>query len=193
MSNPLSIAVPKGRLQAKVEALFRECNLAFEFKSRELIAVNEKLSAILVKNTDLPTYVSHGIAGLGVCGDDLMYESGTQFLKLLTLPFGSTRMCIACKSDLGDGKTRILDAGRITVATKFTQFTRDFFHKRGVPVQIIRLNGSVELAPLLGLAPYIVDLVETGNTLQENDLVIIDEIGTIRVHLIANQANYKIH
>ena len=195
MSSLLSIALPKGRLQQQVQDLLRTCHMPIEFTSRELIATNEKagISAILVKNTDLPTYVSHAIAGLGVCGDDLIYESGGQFLKLLTLPFGSTRMCIAGKKSATPAGGLIPDSGHITVATKFTRFAGDYFHRLGIPTQIIKLNGSVELAPLLGLAPYILDLVETGTTLRENDLAVIDEVAVIRVHLIANPAYYKIH
>lgn len=195
MSLRLTIAVPKGRLLEPTQDLFHRGGLRIEFRSRELIATNREagVSAILVKNTDLPTYVSHGITGMGICGGDLIYESGAQFLKLLTLPFGKTKMCIACKAGYTSGKTAIPDSGYIRVATKFTRFAIDYFHRRGIPVQIIKLNGSVELAPLLGLAPYIMDLVETGNTLRENNLEVIDELETMHVHLIANPAYYKIH
>ena len=187
----MSIAVPKGRLQNQTQQLFEESGIGFDFTSRELTAENLEAGfrAILVKNSDLATYVSHGIAGLGVCGDDLLAESERDFLKLLPLPFGTTKMCIAGKSagSVWQG------VGNLVVATKFTRFTRNYFHGNGTPVRIIKLNGSVELAPLLGLAPYIVDLVETGNTLKENNLKVIDILATMRVHLIANPAYYKIH
>ncbi len=193
--NLISLAIPKGRLQEKTEALFRDSELPFAFTSRELTAESPTagLRAILVKNSDLATYVSHGIAGLGVGGDDLLGESDSAFLKLLPLPFGSTKMCLAAKAGSGPKGRFRHEGGRVTVATKFTAFTRDHFHSRGIPVQIIKLNGSVELAPLLGLAPYIVDLVETGDTLRENNLEVVEELATIHVHLIANPAYYKIH
>lgn len=196
MSNDLiSIAVPKGRLQEQTEELFERAGLPFSFTSRELTSINPEsgIKAILVKNADLATYVSHGIAGLGVCGEDLLWESDSRFLKLLPLPFGSTKMCIAGKKEDETGFGSLHEGGHITVATKFSRFTQKFFHTRGIPVQIIKLNGSVELAPILGLAPYIVDLVETGNTLSENNLKVLEELATISVHLVANTAYYKIH
>lgn len=194
-ANLISIAIPKGRLQEKTEALFGASQMPFAFNSRELTAESTEagIRAILVKNSDLVTYISHGIAGIGVGGDDLLRESDARFFKLLSLPFGSTKMCLAARAE-GSTKGQFQhDGGHITVATKFTAFTRDHFHGRGIPVQIIKLNGSVELAPLLGLAPYIVDLVETGDTLRENNLEVLEELATIRVHLIANRAYYKIH
>lgn len=191
----ISLAIPKGRLQEKTEELFNASGMPFRFTSRELTAESHKagIRAILVKNSDLTTYVSHGIAGIGVGGEDLLAESESKFLKLLALPFGSTKMCIAAKNSDEVLERYKNEGGRISVATKFTRFTRDYFHRKGTPVQIIKLNGSVELAPILGLAPYIVDLVETGNTLRENDLVVLEELADIRVHLIANPAYYKIH
>jgi ATP phosphoribosyltransferase len=193
--NLISIAIPKGRLQKKTEALFHASKMPFEFTSRELTAENPEagIRAILVKNSDLVTYVSHGIAGIGIGGDDLLQESDARFFKLLPLPFGSTKMCLAAKAEGNAERQFHHDGGHITVATKFTEFTRNHFHGRGIPVQIIKLNGSVELAPLLGLAPYIVDLVETGDTLRENNLVVLEELATTRVHLVANRAYYKIH
>jgi ATP phosphoribosyltransferase len=190
-SNMISLAVPKGRLQEQTQKLFAASGFGFNFKSRELTSenINSGIRAILVKNTDLPTYVSHGIAGLGVCGDDLLAESRYDFFKLLPLPFGSTKMCIAGFPDNPPWR----GAGQLTIATKFTRFAREYFHQKGIPVEIIKLNGSVELAPILGLAPYIVDLVETGNTLRENNLQVIEELATMRVHLVANPAYYKIH
>ena len=143
----------------------------------------------LVKNADLPTYVSHGIAGLGICGEDVLYESGFPFFQLHTFSFGFTRMCLAGKA----GSKPLTEESSLKVATKYPRITSDYFHKKGKAVQIIKLNGSVELAPVLGLAPYIVDLVETGSTLEANNLEIFEVIREIRVHLIANPAYYKLH
>ncbi len=188
---PLTIALPKGRLHDQIRELFARCGLAFKFESRKLVAEDREGSVrlMLVKNSDVPVYVNHGIAGLGVCGDDVLYESGFDYFRLLTFPFGGTRMCLAGRRDHDPQQ----DHGRLKVATKFTRFAHDFFHQRGIPVEVIKLGGSVELAPLLGLAPYIVDLVETGSTLTANDLVVNEELTQIQVHLISNPAYYKFH
>jgi ATP phosphoribosyltransferase len=147
------------------------------------------LKIFLVKNSDLPTYVGHGIAGLGISGEDVLYESDFPFFRLHHFDFGSTTMCLAgMKGYAPDNVERSLK-----IATKFPRFARDFFHARGVPVELIKLNGSVELAPLLGLSPYIVDLVETGSTLRANNLEVYEELKTIGVYLIANPAYYKLH
>jgi ATP phosphoribosyltransferase len=187
----LTIALPKGRLQKKAEELFGENNIDFEFEARKLVASNEEynLKFLLVKNSDLPTYVSHGIAGLGICGDDVIYESGEEFYKLMTFDFGGTDICIAAK----EGEALASDIKHLKVATKFTNYTRDYFNNKGISVQIIKLNGSVELAPILGLAPYIVDLVETGTTLKAHNLQVQEKIARTKVHLIANPGYYKLH
>lgn len=191
MDKLLTLALPKGRLQKKVQEHFAKKGIPFKFEDRKLVAYDEKnmFKVMLVKNSDLPTYVNHSIAGLGVCGDDVVYESGCSFNKLLQFSFGGTSICLAGKKDY----ERDLNNRHLTVATKYTNFTRDYFHNQGIPVNIIKLNGSVELAPILGLAPYIVDLVETGTTLKANNLEVIDKLHDIRVHLIANPAYYKLH
>lgn len=186
----MTIALPKGRLFDKSNDLFAKAGHRFTVGERRLVAVDEakQYKAILVKNSDLPTYVQHGIAGLGICGSDVIYESGYEFIELLTLPFGSTRICLA-----GLKESNSYQNGRLRVATKFTRFTRDFFHHQGIPVDIIQLNGSVELAPVLGLTPYIVDLVETGTTLEAHNLEIKEVLGETHVVLFANPAHYKYH
>lgn len=189
---PLTIALPKGRLFDTARELLDRCGYPLELGERQLVAREPggSLQAILVKNSDLPTYVHHGIAGLGICGSDVIYESGYSFFELMTFPFGSTRICLAGRrEDASDHRT----ATSLTVASKFTRFTRDLFHQRGIPVSVIRLNGSVELAPVLGLAPYIVDLVETGSTLKAHDLEVKEVLGETRVKLVANRAFYKYH
>jgi ATP phosphoribosyltransferase len=187
---PLTLALPKGRLFEQVQEHFAEHGLTFRFEKRKLVAHEESglLDIFLVKNSDLPTYVHHGIAGLGISGEDVLYESALPFFKLTRFDFGGTKMCLAAKKGQEDE-----ELGRtLTIATKFPRFTRSFFHERNVPVQIIKLNGSVELAPILGLAPYIVDLVETGNTLRANDLEVLETLGEIGVYLIANPSYYKL-
>ena len=201
--NPLTLALPKGRLQEQMLTLLEQSGIGISFDERKLTAVDEegRVSAFLVKNSDLPTYVNHGIAGLGVCGDDVLLESKARLLRLKKLPFGATHMCLAGLPETDGrrpetrGRTRGTEerSGRMEVATKFPNFTRSYFHSRGIPVEMIKLNGSVELAPLLGLAPYIVDLVETGTTLKANGLVVFEELRLIEVYLVANPAYYKIH
>jgi ATP phosphoribosyltransferase len=191
MSATLTLAIPKGRLETRVVSLLSTCGFAVSFEDRRLVTEDRvgQLRCLLVKNSDLPTYVHHGIAGLGVCGSDVIYESAHQFVELLRFPFGGTRMCLAGRHDNQMPPAH----GTIRVATKFPRFARDFFHARGIPVDLIKLDGSVELAPVLGLAPYIVDLVETGSTLEANGLAVIDELAEVHVALIANTAFYKYH
>lgn len=188
---PLTLAIPKGRLEERVREHFAGCGITYEFGKRELVTTDDtgELRIILVKNSDLPVYVSNGIAGLGVCGYDVIYESGHDFFHLKEFDFGSTKMCLAARTDYDPAA----ETGTLRVASKFTRFARDLFHKRGIPVEVIKLAGSVELAPVLGLAPYIVDLVETGSTLRANDLAVVEELATIRVFLIANPGYYKFH
>jgi len=187
---PLTLALPKGRLFDQTQEYFAKAGIHFSFEKRKLVAWDESrtLKIMLVKNADLPTYVHHGIAGLGVCGDDVIYESGYEFNRLRSFPFGGTKICLAGQKDA----PREDNKGPLTLATKFTHFTTDYFHKLGIPVKIIKLNGSVELAPILGLAPYIVDLVETGGTLKANNLEVVEKLADIEVFFIANPAYYKL-
>ncbi|MCG8480933.1 MAG: ATP phosphoribosyltransferase [Spirochaetales bacterium] len=188
----VTIALPKGRLFEKTNNLLSQCGYELSLGERHLVATEASgtLRAILVKNSDLPTYVHHGIAGLGICGSDVIYESGYEFFELLKLPFGKTRICLAGRKDDGADHR---EATSLTVASKFTRFSRDYFHTRGIPVEVIRLDGSVELAPVLGLAPYIVDLVETGSTLRAHNLEVKETLGETEVRLVANPAFYKYH
>lgn len=191
MSEPLTLALPKGRLFENVQEHFASKGIKFSFEKRKLTAYDSMglLKIILVKNSDLPTYVNYGIAGLGVCGDDVVYESGLKFNNLHPFNFGGTKICLCGKKGYGEK----VGIEGLTIATSYTEFTKDFFHNEGTPVKIINLNGSVELAPILGLAPYIVDLVETGSTLKANNLEVIRDLSNIRVNLISNPSYYKTH
>jgi ATP phosphoribosyltransferase len=191
-NQPLTLALPKGRLEKDVQKHLAARGIEFSFEDRKLVAQDSRglLKIMLVKNADLPVYVHHGIAGLGICGDDVLYESGHDFFRLSHLPFGSTKMCLAGKMG---GQASLSEGGVLRVATKFTRFTKDYFHNQGTAVEMIKLNGSVELAPVLGLTPYIVDLVETGSTLKANNLEVLQILQEINVHLIANPAYYKYH
>ena len=192
MALELTVAVPKGRLERPIAAFLEARGIAVNFTGRELVARDAagKLRFLLVKNQDLPTYVGHGIAGLGICGDDVSAESAHRFYRLATLPFGDSRLCLVTRR--GAEPTAYAPSG-VKVATKFPAQTRAYFHARGMPVEIVSLSGSVELAPVLGLAPFIVDLVETGSTLAAHDLVVVEELAQIQVRLIANPAFYKVH
>lgn len=187
----LTLALPKGRLEKQIQKFLEEKGFSFSFENRKLVAVDKtgSFEVFLVKNSDLPTYIKHGIAGIGVCGDDVLYEAGSDLFKLREFDYGGTRMCLAgMKGTKKPGPKDI-----IKVATKFVNFTRDHYNQKGQAVEIVKLNGSVELAPVLGLTPYIVDLVETGSTLKANNLEVLEDLKTIKVYMVANPAYYKIY
>ncbi len=188
---PLTMALPKGRLFDQAQDFFSSRGFHFKFEKRKLIAHENTglLKIFLVKNADLPVYVNHGIAGMGICGEDVLYEENLRFFKLRKFNFGKTSMCLAAEKGFGHPDS----IRSVSVATKFPRFARDYFYSRGVPIQLIKLNGSVELAPILGLAPYIVDLVETGSTLKANNLEVVEKLRDIEVHLIANPSYYKLN
>lgn len=189
--NALTIALPKGRLQKKIQELFAKKGVNINFEDRKLVAYDDdkRYKFILVKNGDLPTYVNYGIAGIGVCGTDVIYESGFDFYKPLIFSFGGTTMCLAGKK----GENNWQQERPLRVSSKFTKFARDYYNKMGIPIEIVKLNGSVELGPVLGLTPYIVDLVETGSTLVANNLEVFEKLKDIRVKMICNPAYYKVH
>lgn len=164
----------------------------FSFESRRLSATDStgRLEVCTVKNHDLPTYVHHGITGLGIVGDDTVAESGLSFARIFSFPFGHTKLCIT--APIGSKAPERI-GGTVTVATSYVRMTREWFHRRGIPIKIIRLGGSVELAPALGLADYTVDLVETGHTLAANGLEVVTPMRDITVRLVANQAYFKLH
>ena len=191
MNKPLTIAIPKGRLMNSVVAHLADRGMSINFGSRQLSTIDSsgRLEVYKVKNHDIPTYVHHGIAGLGIMGDDTMAESGFSFIRVMALPFGSTTLCIAGPKGSASPDTL---GGCVTVATSYVRMTREWFHRRGIQVKVIRLDGSVELTPALGLAPYIVDLVETGGTLAANGLEVLHKMKDISVRLIANPAYFKL-
>lgn len=190
--NPvLSIALPKGRLLEKILDFFSSRGIVPVFEDRKLMACeeNHRYAFYKVKNSDLPTYVHHSITGLGICGRDKIYESGCSFYQLFTFPFGKTKMCLAGAPENKNYRQKRV----LSVATSYNRFTKDFFLKQNIPLKIIKLNGSVELAPYMGLSDYIVDLVQTGSTLEANGLDIIEELASIDVVLISNPSYYKLH
>lgn len=194
----ITIAVPKGRLQKQIAEYLAVRGVTIKEESRKLdyLGENSDYKFLFVKNGDVPVYVNYGVADLGFSGSDVIYESDFEFLHLARLPFGGTKICVAGREeDRGffekDKFKRDDGIKPIKVATKFTRFTNHYFEELGIPIQIIKLTGSVELAPILGLARFIVDLVETGSTLHENNLVPIKEIEPTYVKLIANPSLYR--
>jgi ATP phosphoribosyltransferase len=194
----LTIALPKGRLQEQVSRHFSKFGITIREESRKLDFHDEAnhIRFLFVKNSDVPVYVNYGVADLGICGSDVIFESGFEFIRLKTLPFGSTRICLAGYEKDRDLYFSYGSSGsflkEIRIATKFTRFTSDFFEGKNIPVRIIELRGSIELAPILGLTDFIVDLVETGTTLKENNLSVIEQIGSTQVEFFANMSLYKL-
>ena len=185
----LKIALTKGRLEKSTVALFEKMGLdvsAFENKGRKLILpVGDDITVVLAKAPDVITYVEHGVCDIGVVGKDTIFERGGAFYDL---GFGKCRFALAVPegADFYDG----YDVKRL--ASKYPHVTRDYFARKGMDVDIIKIEGSVELAPLLGLVDGIVDLVETGNTLRENGLVAIEDVMQVSARLIVNVVSMKL-
>jgi ATP phosphoribosyltransferase len=191
----LTIAIAKGRLQDGAFELFRRAGVVVPeaaAPSRRLMIQDEsgRYSFILVKPGDVPVYVEYGVADAGVCGHDVLMESTADVHEPLDLGFGRCRLVVAGKAESSGRGYNPLATAR--VATKYPRATADYFQRRGVPVELIELSGSVELAPGLGLSEHIVDLVETGRTLRDNGLVVIDTIAESTARLIVNRASYHL-
>ncbi|HKP12304.1 MAG TPA: ATP phosphoribosyltransferase [Blastocatellia bacterium] len=191
----LTIALAKGRLQDDAFALFRRVGVVVSdeaLASRRLLVDDEsgRYSFIFVKPGDVPVYVEYGVADAGVCGHDVLMESQADVHEPLDLGFGRCRLVVAGRGESASRGYNPLATAR--VATKYPRLTADYFQRRGVPVELIQLSGSVELAPVLGLSEHIVDLVETGRTLRENGLVVIDTITESTARLIVNRASYHL-
>jgi ATP phosphoribosyltransferase len=191
----LTIAIAKGRLQDEAFELFRRAGITIpaEAASSRRLMIEDgsgRYSFILVKPGDVPVYVEYGVADAGVCGRDVLMESDADVHEPLDLGFGRCRLVVAGKAESAGRGYNPLATAR--VATKYPRTTADYFQRRGVPVELIELSGSVELAPLLGLSEHIVDLVETGRTLSENGLAVIDTIAESTARLIVNRASYHL-
>ena len=191
MKEMLNIALPKGRLGEKVYAMFKAAGFpcpAIEEQNRKLIFENEEVGVryFWVKPSDVAIYVERGAADIGVAGKDILLEYRPRVYELLDLDVGKCRMAVAAPKGFRDDPTRTL-----RVATKFSRIARDYYAGQGRDIDIIHLNGSIEIAPILGLSDVIVDIVETGTTLKENDLEVIETIVPISARLIANTASFK--
>ena len=191
MKEWLSVALPKGRLGEKAYRALAEAGFScpeMEEENRKLIFVNPKtrLRYFLVKPSDVTVYVEHGAADAGIVGKDILLEEDPDVYELADLRMGKCRMCVAGPSDFRDDPSRPL-----RVATKFPRIARGYYSARGRETELIRLNGSIELAPLVGLSDVIVDIVETGTTLRENGLSVLAAIVPISARFIANKASMK--
>ncbi len=187
----LNIALPKGRLGEKVYEQFAaagfECPSIKE-SSRKLIFENEECGVryFWAKPSDVAIYVERGAADIGVCGKDILLEYSPDVYELYDLDIGKCRMAVAAKKGFTYDPNRTLK-----VATKFTSIAKNYYDSKGRDIDIIHLNGSIEIAPILGLSDVIVDIVETGTTLKENNLEVIETIVPISARLIANKASFK--
>ena len=187
----LSVALPKGRLGDKVYDLLAGVGYGCPENyndTRKLVVENPEagIRYFLVKPSDVAIYVEHGAADIGIVGKDILAESGADVYELLDTGLGKCRMCVAGPKDFAD------DPGRaLRVATKFVNIAKRYYAAQGRDIDIIKLNGSIELAPILGLSDVIVDIVETGNTLRENHLAPLETIVDISARFICNKVSYK--
>ncbi len=191
MKTMINVALPKGRLGEKVYDMFEksgyECPSIKEV-NRKLIFENEEAGVryFWVKPSDVAIYVERGAADIGVAGKDILLEYSPDVYELLDMNMGKCRMAVAAKKDFRDNTENTL-----RVATKFPNIAKDYYSKKGRDIDIIKLNGSIEIAPILGLSDVIVDIVETGKTLLENDLEPKENIVPISARLIANKSSFK--
>ena len=191
----LTFALAKGRLANKSLEMFEKIGITCEElkdkSSRKLIFTNEELKArfFLAKANDVPTYVEYGAADIGICGKDTILEEGRKLYEVIDLGFGRCRMCVCGPESAGE---LLKHHELIRVATKYPAIAKDYFYnKKHQTVEIIKLNGSIELAPLVGLSEVIVDIVETGSTLRENGLAVLEEICPLSARVIVNQVSMK--
>lgn len=193
--NYLTVALGKGRLAKQSMKLFEEigilCEEMRDKETRKLIFVNEeqKIRFFLAKSPDVPTYVEYGAADIGIVGEDTILEEARNIYEVLDLGFGKCRMCVCGPESARD----LLSGGRLLrVASKYPRIAKDYFYnKKHQTVEIIKLNGSIELAPIVGLSEVIVDIVETGGTLKENGLVVLEEVAPLSARVVVNQVSMK--
>ena len=191
----LTVALTKGRLAQKTLDMFEKIGITCEEMrdkdTRKLIFVNEelKLRFFLAKGPDVPTYVEYGAADIGVTGKDIILEEGRKMYEVMDLGFGKCRMCV-CGPE--SARELLQNNQLIRVATKYPNIAKNYFYnKKHQTVEIIKLNGSIELAPIVGLSEVIVDIVETGSTLRENNLKVVTEFLNISARFIANKSSFK--
>ncbi len=188
----IRIAFTKGRIEAKAVEIFEKAGYNCEElknKGRKLFfKIGEDIEVVLAKANDVITYVEHGVCDIGIVGKDTIMESGSGFYEMLDLGFGKCRFALAAKK----GEDFFGGYAHKVVASKYPKVAKEYFSSLGMDVEIVKIDGSVELAPLLGLADGIVDIVETGSTLKENGLEIVSDVAPISARLIVNAASIKL-
>ena len=191
----LTVALAKGRLADQTMKLFEKIGITCEDMkdktSRKLIFSNEdmKIRFFLAKASDVPTYVEYGAADIGVVGKDTILEEGRKLFEVVDLGYGKCRMCVCGPESAGE---LLKHHQLIRVATKYPNIAKDYFYnKKHQTVEIIKLNGSIELAPIVGLSEVIVDIVETGSTLRENGLMVLEEVCPLSARVVVNQVSMK--
>ncbi len=189
--NYIRIALGKGRLAHTAVELFQKigiCLEGYEPKSRKLIFVDteKKIRVVLVKASDVPIYVEHGAADIGIVGKDTLMETSADVYEIMDLGFGKCKFAVAAPKECHFNHDR-----KLRVATKYPNVAKEYYRQKGEAIEIIKLNGSVELAPLMGLSDVIVDIVETGTTLKENGLEVIEDMYQVSARLIVNKVSFK--
>lgn len=195
MDEYITIALPKGKLFKKSVDMLAKVGYSAENvveDSRKLVISNDetKVRFIIAKTVDVPTYVEYGAADIGIIGKDVLNEQGKDVVELLDLNFGRCRLMMAVPE--ATRRPNLTDYAHTRAATKYPNCAKRYFDKLGIQVELIKLNGSIELGPIVGLSESIVDIVETGTTLRENKLVEIDSLFTATARLIANRASFKL-
>jgi ATP phosphoribosyltransferase len=187
----LTIAIPKGRLGSQAIDMLKAAGIgeSIDEKSRKLVFDDEQrnLRFLLLKNSDIITYVENGVADIGISGKDMIMENGADIYELYKMNIGKCKISVAGIK----GKKIFKDDTIIKVATKFPETAKKYFNSKGQKIKIIKLNGSIELAPILGLSDVIVDIVETGNTLKANGLEVFEDMYPITAMVISNKISYK--
>ena len=190
----ITIALAKGRLAEKAMEILKKCGIECDemFRdTRKLIFFDktQKVRFIMVKPADVPTYVDHGVADMGIVGKDTLMEANLPLYEMADLKFGKCRLCIA---GYPAGRDKSLTSSVLRVATKYPEIAKSYYASKGVSIECIKLSGSVELGPILGLSDVILDIVESGRTLAENGLVITEEVAEVSARLAVNRASLKI-
>jgi len=186
----LTVALPKGRIADETLEIFEKIfGTAFVFEDRKLILEVGEFRFLLVRNQDVPAYVLHQSADIGVVGLDVLEEKDEDLVRLLDLGIGKCKVCVGMKNE----DELDYSSPDIKIATKMVNITQNYFSKKAMAVDIIKLYGSIELAPLVGLADAIVDIVETGNTLRANNLIVVEDMHEVSARLICNSISYRFH
>ncbi len=191
--NEITIALAKGRLASETIRILEQCDVdcsELQEDSRKLIYYDHKngYRFLLVKPSDVPVYVEHGVADIGVAGKDTLLEVNAPLYEMLDLELGKCRLCVC---GFPDEQKRAITTAHLRVATKYPRIAREYYTKRGETVEIIKLNGSIEIAPLLGLSDVIVDIVESGRTLKENGLDVLEEVCHCSARVVVNRVSLK--